>query len=74
MQSLRVFQSLLWVPIASAFSAHSAVKLKGIVISRENSTVSMRINLPLSLYPLVKDYIHAPASRMGFKNPLLDIE
>ena len=73
MQSLRVFQSQLWVSIASAFSAHSAVKLKCIVISRENSTVSMRINLTLS-YPLVKDYIHAPVSRMGFKNPLLDIE
>ena len=69
MQSLRAFQSTLWVSNASAFSAHSAVKLKGILISRENSTVSMRIDLPLSLYPLVKDYIHAHASRMGFKKP-----
>jgi len=38
-QSLRTFQSTLGVSDASAFSAHSAVKLEDIVISLEKSAV-----------------------------------
>ncbi|KAF5429120.1 hypothetical protein C5S36_16015 [Candidatus Methanophagaceae archaeon] len=38
-QSLRAFKSTLGFYNASAFSAHSAVKLKYILISLENSTV-----------------------------------
>ncbi|MCK4736315.1 MAG: hypothetical protein KAT65_27935 [Methanophagales archaeon] len=38
-QSLRAFQSTLGFSDASAFSAHSAVKLEDILILLENSTV-----------------------------------
>ena len=41
-QSLRALQSPLVFSKASAFSAHSAVKLRGIEISLENSTVPLQ--------------------------------
>ena len=51
-QSLRALQSTLGFSDASAFSAHSAVKLEDIVISLENSTVpSWLINHKITQIP-----------------------
>jgi hypothetical protein len=46
-QSLRTFQSTFGFSDASAFSAHSAVKLEDIVISLENSTVPYKLTKTL---------------------------